>query len=160
MIRFFNLLLMVLLSSSGTAVAQDAAAEREQISTDIDRWHQAASAADAEGVFSFMSDDAVYIGTDPAERWTKDEFVLFAAPYFEKGKGWTFTPISRQIVFSEGMDCAWFDEKLDTWMGPCFGSGVLTRMDGGWKLRHYHLAFTVPNARIRDVLDLLKGESR
>lgn len=134
---------------------QDAGRDRAEVDTLLNRWHAAAAAADADGVFSPLSEDAVYLGTDPSERWTKGQFMQFCAPYFAQKRGWSFTVLRRHVRFAVDGRTAWFDESLDTWMGPCFGSGVLTMDDRIWRIRQYHLAFTVPNARVRDVLELL-----
>lgn len=50
----------------------------------INNWHLAAAEADT-AFFNFLDPDAIYIGTDAGERWTKEEFISFAKPYFKKG---------------------------------------------------------------------------
>ena len=120
------------------------------------RWHAAASEADSATFFGLMSDDAIYIGTDPGEHWTKDEFLAFAAPYFAAGKAWSFTATERHVFFDESQDVAYWDELLDTWMGPCRGTGIVRRAaDGDWKIAHYTLSVAVPNDKIQPYLDLL-----
>jgi ketosteroid isomerase-like protein len=121
----------------------------------IDAWHLAAAKADAKTFFDSMAEDAIYIGTDATERWTKAEFVTFAKPYFDKGKAWDFKPSDRDVhVTSDGRN-VWFSELLDTWMGVCRGSGVLIKTRQGWKLQQYHLSVTVPNAIIKDFITLV-----
>ena len=121
----------------------------------VDAWHKAASNADAKTFFGSMADDAIYIGTDATERWTKSEFVSFAKPYFDRGKAWDFKPRDRNVhVTSDGQN-VWFSELLDTWMGVCRGSGVLSKTRDGWKLEQYHLSVTVPNAIIKDFITLV-----
>lgn len=126
----------------------------------LNEWHQAATDADFEKYFSFFSPSAVYLGTDITERWTVKEFAAFAKPYFERGSAWEFTKVRRDITmapFSD--DIAWFDEDLDTWMGPCRGSGIAVLTDGGWKIQQYVLSVAVPNDSIRDYLKILgEGE--
>ena len=121
----------------------------------IDAWHLAAARADAATFFGSMADDAIYIGTDATERWTKSEFVSFARPYFDKGKAWDFKPRDRDVHVTSDKQNVWFSELLDTWMGVCRGSGVLVRTPQGWKLQQYHLSVTVPNAIIRDFITLV-----
>jgi ketosteroid isomerase-like protein len=123
----------------------------------IDVWHAAAASADADTYFGMMDEDAVYIGTEAGERWTKPEFVEFGKPYFDRGSAWAFTSTSRHIYVSEDRSTAWFEELLDTWMGVCAGSGVLQKTDDGWKFKHYHLAVTVPTELINDFIDLVKS---
>ncbi|MEM1270583.1 MAG: nuclear transport factor 2 family protein [Bacteroidota bacterium] len=126
--------------------------ERE-LHTLLDAWHKAAAMADLEGYFGPMSEDAMYLGTDPAERWTKAEFLEFSTPYFESKRTWDFAPRDRRFYMRDAMpDVVWFDELLDTWMGVCRGSGVLTRSDDGWKLTHYNLTVAVPNEKMQDYL--------
>ncbi len=121
----------------------------------MDNWHKAATDADLENYFYKMADDAVYLGTDASERWTKDEFYKFCKPYFDKGKAWDFKPKNRTVYFSENYQTAWFEETLDTWMGECRGSGVLLYKKKGWKIIHYNLAVAVPNDVIKKYIDLL-----
>lgn len=121
----------------------------------LDNWHQAAGRADADVFFGSMADDAIYIGTDKTERWDKESFMAFARPYFDRGKAWDFKPYDRQVIFSRDGKTAWFSELLDTWMGVCRGSGVVTKEKGGWKIRQYHLSVTVPNDIIKNFIELV-----
>ena len=75
-------------------------------------FHDAASRADGTAYFNLLSDDAIYLGTDAAERWTVDEFRAFAEPYFSKGRGWTYTATTRNIVVGPDGSTAWFDGIL------------------------------------------------
>ncbi len=124
----------------------------------LDDWHKAAANADLDNYFNKMTDDAIYLGTDASERWTKDEFCKFCKPYFDKGKAWDFKPLNRQVYFSEDMKTAWFEEILDTWMGKCRGSGILVYQKPNWKIKHYNLAVAVPNNLIEDYIKLLKDK--
>jgi len=124
----------------------------------MNKWHKAASEADGDKYFSAMSDDAIYIGTDATELWTKKQFKAFAKPYFDAGKAWDFKTISRNIYFSKDKNVAWFDELLDTWMGVCRGSGVLEKVDGNWEIKHYHLSVTVPNPKMKEFVKLMESK--
>ncbi|HEX3531200.1 MAG TPA: nuclear transport factor 2 family protein [Thermoanaerobaculia bacterium] len=135
-----------------------AAQETTAIASVVDAFHSAASRADEEAYFALLAPNAVFIGTDATERWDKEAFRAFAHPYFSKGKGWTFTPRNRHIDLSRDGRVAWFDELLDSaTYGECRGSGVLEKLDGGWRITQYHLTIPMPNdlakdlvARIRD----------
>ena len=130
--------------------------ETDTINVFMDKWHKAAADTDTELFFGSMADSAIYIGTAATERWNKQEFYSFAKPYFDKGKAWDFKPIERAVYFSDDKNFAWFNETLDTWMGVCRGSGVLTRDKSGiWKLAHYHLSVTVPNEKIKEFIKLM-----
>lgn len=47
---------------------------------------------------------------------------------------------------------AWFDELLDTSFKICRGSGVLEKINGKWKIKHYVLSMTVPNETSKEVI--------
>ncbi len=128
-----------------------------QIEQSIDQWHQAAADADFKTYFDLMTPDAVFVGTDASEVWSKKDFMTFAKPYFEQGKAWDFKKINRHIYLDDQHpDFAWFDETLHTWMGVCRGSGVMVYKDKDWRIRHYVLSMTVPNAKIKQVMHIIK----
>ncbi len=121
----------------------------------LDKWHHAAAEANFETYFKLMAKNAVYLGTDATERWTKKEFKAFAKPYFDKGQGWTFVPLKRNIMYSENKKLVWFDELLNSpHMGLVRGSGVLERVGKNWKIKHYVLSFAIPNEKAREVTQL------
>jgi hypothetical protein len=142
---------IILLSTFYPSLAQSGS----DINQFIDAWHLAATKADAATFFGSMADDAIYIGTDATERWTKSEFVTFAKPYFDRGKAWDFKPRDRDVHVTSDKQNVWFSELLDTWMGVCRGSGVIVRTQQGWKIQQYHLSVTVPNAIIKDFISLV-----
>jgi hypothetical protein len=118
----------------------------------LDDFHLAAAQADEARYFAHFDGNAVFLGTDATERWTKSEFQAYAHPYFAKGKAWSFHATRRAITVSSDGKTAWFDEDLATPnLGPCRGSGVLVLKDGLWKITQYNLALTVPNAVAKDV---------
>src|SRR3989338_8987615 len=79
----------------------------------LDNWHKAAATANLSDYFSCVTDDFVFLGTDPTERWNKEQFQAFCKPHFDQGKGWDFKSTERNWVFSKNKKIAWFDEKLD-----------------------------------------------
>lgn len=113
----------------------------------LDDWHQAAAAADESRYFGHFASDGVFMGTDATERWTVSEFRVWAKPYFDRKKAWSFKPRDRRIAFSQDGATAWFDEMLDTPnLGVCRGSGVLIRQSGDWKIAQYNLSVPIPNS--------------
>ena len=130
------------------------------INSTLDKLHTSASKADGKTYFRLFTDDAIYIGTDAAERWTIAEFRAFAEPYFAKGTGWTYKPRSRHVVVS-GITChcvAWFDELLDSEKyGTSRGTGVLTLKNGVWKISQYALTFPIPNDLAKGMTDEIKA---
>jgi hypothetical protein len=131
--------------------------EKTAIDSMLNKWHRAAATAD-EAVFfdSSMTKDGIYLGTDITERWYRDELKSWAKSAFDKEVAWAFSPSQRQIYFNENdTKIAWFEETLDTWMGPCRGSGVLMKVNGSWKIKHYNLAVAVANNVIEKYLKFI-----
>jgi ketosteroid isomerase-like protein len=122
----------------------------------MNAWHKAVAEVDSTEFFGLMTEDAVYIGTDPEEYWTKKEFMEFALPIFRQGRSWDFTPYDRHVYFNADGNLAWGDELLQTWMGACRGSMVLEKQETGWKISHYHLSIAVPNDITDGYLKLLR----
>lgn len=118
----------------------------------LNNWHKAAADANFDTYFNLMTSDAVFIGTDATEHWTKQAFMTYAKPHFDKGKAWSFTAIDRHIYFSQNNKMAWFDELLNTQMKICRGSGVAELTKYGWKIKHYVLSMTVPNQLSTEVV--------
>ncbi|MEO6176543.1 MAG: nuclear transport factor 2 family protein [Flavobacterium circumlabens] len=136
-------LLLLLLFVATFAHAQNA--EKENINNTLDHWHKAAAEVKFEAYFNAFADDAIYIGTDATENWTKPDFKTWAKPFFDKGTTWNFTALERHIFFDKTGKIAWFDELLNTQMKICRGSGVLVKVGKEWKIQHYVLSMTVPN---------------
>lgn len=125
-----------------------------QVGFTLDSWHKAAAEANYDNYFDLLTDDAVFIGTDATENWTKSEFEAYAKPHFDKGKAWSFTTVERHIYFNPDNTIAWFDELLDTQMKICRGSGILVLQKGQWKIQHYVLSMTVPNDNVTEVVKI------
>lgn len=132
------------------------ASEKEAINTMLDAWHKSASEAKYDAYFNAMSKTSVFIGTDASENWNNKDFKVFSKPFFDLGKAWDFKPVKRNIYISAEGNFAWFDELLNTWMGVCRGSGVLSKTEGVWKIEHYVLSVTIPNENITEVIALNK----
>ncbi len=128
---------------------------RDSIDSLMDRWHRAAAEADDSTFFRSMTRNGIYLGTDPEEKWSRTAFQEWAAPHFKGAEAWSFKPETRTIYFNQTGNTAWFEEKLETWMGTCRGSGVLVRKNGHWKIAHYHLDKTLPNEKMDTVLSVL-----
>jgi ketosteroid isomerase-like protein len=126
--------------------------ETAKINSVLDNWHKAAAEAKFDNYMNIMTDDAIYIGTDATENWNKKEFMAFAKPYFDKGKAWSFTALERHVYLDKSGKTAWFDELLNTQMKICRGSGVLEKIKGEWKIKHYVLSMTIPNDNTNEVI--------
>jgi hypothetical protein len=153
MMRLKVLYLTVLLVLPVIAFGQAKETEN-QINEVISNWHKSAAKADFETYTNLMTENAVFIGTDPTEYWEGQEFRDFAKPYFDNGKAWTFYTLKRNVFVDIKYKVAWFDELLDTQMGICRGSGVLVYVDEQWKINHYVLSITIPNENVEEVKNL------
>lgn len=128
-------------------VAQMPSKEEAAVAAVLEDWHLAAAQADETRYFGHLREGAVFLGTDASERWTKAEFLVWADPFFQRGRAWTFKPLKRKIAFAPDGRTAWFDEALDTPnLGPARGSGVLVREQGRWLIVQYNLGVPIPNA--------------
>jgi len=149
-----KLLVIFIMLCAGQLFAQED--DKKEINELINKWHKAASEADFETYFGILADDGVFIGTDASENWQNDDFRAFSKPYFERGKAWSFTTIERKIYINKAGNFAWFDELLDTRMEICRGSGVLSKEDGKWRIKHYVLSITIPNEDVDRISELKK----
>lgn len=118
----------------------------------LNNWHQAAAESQLEKYFEALTPNAIFIGTDATERWVKPDFYKYAKPHFLAKRGWKFTPISQNVIYSPNGKIAWFDELLNTQMKICRGSGVAIKTKKGWKIAHYVLSMTIPNEVSSEVI--------
>ena len=137
-----------------SSFAQAQNIEKAKINEVLNHWHKAAAEAKFDNYRNAMSDDAVFIGTDATENWNKKDFMIFAKPYFDKGKAWDFSALERHIYFDKSAKIAWFDELLNTQMKICRGSGVLIKIGKDWKIKHYVLSMTIPNDKTNEVIKI------
>jgi len=127
----------------------------------LDDWHLAAAQADEGRYFGHLAEGAVFLGTDPGERWTKAAFQTWAHPIFQRGKAWSFRATRRAVTLSKDGRTAWFDEDLDTPnLGPARGSGVLSRDRDRWLIQQYNLSVPIPNALMKAVRAQIEGMAK
>ncbi|MFM8241358.1 MAG: nuclear transport factor 2 family protein [Crocinitomicaceae bacterium] len=126
------------------------------LNTVINQWHLDAANARLEEYFSVMSEDFVFLGTAPGERWSKSQFFSFCKPYFDVGKAWDFKPSNRNWHIDYKRKIAWFDEDLSTWMEGCRGSGICIFYKGGVKIAYYNLTVLIENEKIQPFIELRK----
>ena len=118
--------------------------QRAAIDALIDGLHQDAHEGNFQTYFDRYTPDAVFLGTDKSERWTIDQFKVYAEPAFEDGHGWTYS-VKQRNWEGEGTT-RWFDEVLlNEKLGHCRGTVVVELIDGEWKIAHYALTMLVPN---------------
>lgn len=124
----------------------------------LNELHRHASEANFDAYFNVYHDDAIFIGTDASEVWTKDAFMQYAKPHFDNGTGWTYSPTTRHVYFSPSKDVAWFDELLlNEKLGETRGTGVLIKEGNTWKVSQYHLTIPIPNSIASDVAKQIKA---
>jgi ketosteroid isomerase-like protein len=127
--------------------AQPANREEAAVAAVLDDWHLAAAQADETRYFGHLREGAVFLGTDGSERWAKADFQIWARPFFQRGRAWTFKAKRRSLAFAPDGKTAWFDEDLETPnLGPARGSGVLVKEQGRWRIAQYNLSVPIPNA--------------
>lgn len=148
------------LSLLSIASAKAYATEETSIAAVLDKFHAAASRADAQTYFSLFAPDGVFIGTDATERWTVPEFKTYAKESFDAGKGWTYVPQTRHITVERGdaPRVAWFDELLkNDDFGVTRGTGVLMKIEGEWRIEQYSLSLPIPNEAIYQISKDIKS---
>ena len=158
--RKYSLLVVVVifaLTSGLLSFATLAANDEQSINTVLNSFHQAAADAEIKPYFNLLSQDAIFLGTDVTERWSKDEFKAFVEPYFSQGKGWLYTPVERNISLIKQGQVAFFDEILfSESYGTCRGSGLLVKTDQGWKISQYNLSIPMPNGVAKALVKQIK----
>jgi hypothetical protein len=123
----------------------------------LDDFHDAAAHADEDRYFAHFAPDAVFLGTDATERWDVVAFRAYAHPHFANGKGWTYRAVARHLSAESSGGAIWFDELLESRIGPCRGTGVLLRSGGTFLIAQYNLTLTIPNERVDDLRKMLSS---
>jgi ketosteroid isomerase-like protein len=141
--------------------AQAQSDEEAAVAAVLDALHEAASQADGPRYFDLFAEEAVFLGTDITERWTVPEFKAYALPFFEQGRGWTYTPTTRFIYLAADGQTAWFDETLDNAnLGACRGTGVLVKAGDAWKVAQYNLTIPIPNDLASQVVAMIRAQDQ
>jgi hypothetical protein len=131
--------------------------ELKEINKTLNTWHGLAAVGDTS-YFDYFAGGSFYLGTDPKEVWSIEAFKNFALPYFRRGSAWSFKNKSRNVHLGDYGHYAWFDEKLDTWMGLCRGTGVMEKQVDGWRIKHYSLTVLVPNSKIKEYVKMINPQ--
>ncbi|MCC6676088.1 MAG: nuclear transport factor 2 family protein [Phycisphaerales bacterium] len=146
------------IQESGSSSLATSPETRVAIEQTLDELHEAASLAQEDRYFKLFTENAIFLGTDATERWSKSQFRAYAHPIFSQGKGWTYTKKSRAVYMARDHRTAWFDETLDNAkLGECRGTGVLIKESGRWRIAQYNLTIPVPNAIAEDVVRQIRA---
>ena len=163
-VRVVPLLVMTfaLALAASPLLAQPAGVEqgraRAEVSAVLDALHTMASEADFDGYFNLYAREAVFLGTDATERWTREEFMDYTRARFDTGTGWTYHMLERHVSVAPDGRTAWFDERLENAnLGETRGSGVLVQEEGRWKIAQYNLTIPIPNEMAREVAQRIRA---
>jgi len=152
MTKFLALTLLIIISLN--AYCQN---DKQKIEQVLNAFHQAAAEANQDNYLKLMTDDAVFLGTDASERWTKLQFSAFVKPYFSKGQGWLYSPKKRNITLVSSQNSAYFDELLHSKSyGTCRGTGMVIKTNLGWKIAQYSLSIPMPNDIAKSLVNTIK----
>lgn len=130
----------LLLSSNAWATQQ------QEVAATLDQFHQAASQANLTQYFNLLTDDAIFMGTDVTERWTKVQFKQYVAPLFKQGKGWSYQAKQRNLHKINSNTYVFDEVLINKKYGECRSSGVMVNHGNGWKIAQYNLSVPLPNA--------------
>jgi ketosteroid isomerase-like protein len=150
--------LMLLTFSSSASSASSTNSDKQKIKNVLIKFHQAAASANFETYFDLLSRDAIFLGTDASERWTKEAFKEYVRPAFSKGNGWLYTPRQQNIGVIKKGQVAFFDELLSSESyGICRSSGILIKTSKGWKISQYNLSIPIPNELAKEFSQKIKS---
>jgi hypothetical protein len=157
----FDTMIKIIVCLIGLCLLNVSVFANSDIDKVLDTFHQAAGDADQKIYLDLLDEQAVFLGTDGQERWTKKQFTEFVTPYFSQGQGWRYKSRQRNITLIASVNnseqLAFFDELLDnSHYGECRGSGVLKLTSDGWRILQYNLSIPVPNTISTDVVSKIK----
>jgi ketosteroid isomerase-like protein len=151
--------LLALAGPGGSARSGPSRSEVDTIADMLDDFHDAAAKADERRYFAHFAEGAVFLGTDPTERWTVEEFRAWAARYFQGESAWVYHAVERHVRVADGGEVGWFDEVVrNEKYGDLRGTGVVLREGGAWKLAQYNLTFLIPNDDASAVLEIIRHD--
>ena len=157
LLALFSVISIAVLAQKNPSGSVAKITPEDRLNSLMDTWHKNATLAKFDEYFAATSDNFVFYGTAPAEKWDKEAFKTFCRPYFDSTRTWKFTPSNRVWNFSKDGKTAWFDEDLQTWMLDCRGSGVCEKTKHGWKLAYYNLSVVIENEKIQEFIKLRKN---
>jgi hypothetical protein len=112
----------------------------------IDTLHQAGTAGDPSTFLELLAPGAVLLVPVGSERVEGESLQSFVAVHLSHSGAWGYRSNQRNIKLSPDGAVAWFNESLlHDQLGPGWGSGVLIKTGGAWKIAQYHLTLTEPD---------------
>ena len=125
----------------------------------LDDWHLAAAQAEEERYFSHLAPEAVFVGIDEQERWSKAAFKKSMHSSFEAHQVWKFKSSQKNITLSPSGEVAWFDELLVTEsVSKARGVGVLVKDGKTWLIAQYTLSLPIPRASFAEVKQMIEAQ--
>lgn len=132
-------------------------ADRRAALAALTEFHQSVQDGDADRHFGMLAPDAVLFGTASDEQWTAESYRAWLSPYLPAAAGRMSMPVEQHVTLSDDGTVAWFHERLDK---PGFAelraTGVMTKVDGRWKIAQYHVAFPLPNEIAVEVAERMR----
>jgi len=143
----------------------DSETTEQAIGKVLNAYYTAEAKGNRNAFLAIMTTDAVFLGTDPGERWIMsgpNGFQAYVNKHMKPGHGWIYKlqPGSRHIEVGDQLDTAWFDEVL---ISPKYGrmrsTGMIVLTDNVWRIKRYSLSFLVPNKIAPKVVQLIREHS-
>jgi len=103
------------------AAEKSQADDGQAVKTVLTDFHSAAAAADFEGYFEHLADDAVVLGTAADERWTMSVFRPHVKSIFERGKISAEDLARYDVVWSKPLRTSYRDREICTVAAPMIG---------------------------------------
>lgn len=161
--RQFAAIMMVVvwsITNINLATAQQSAmtSDTDSIGKLMDGLHYTASQADLDGYLGSFTKNAVFMGTDDWERWSRPTTLdAYVKERFKGGTGWTYESVERHIIFADSGKTAWLDEIIVSpkW-GRFRGTGVVTKQGDTWKIAHYSMSVLVANEAFVEIAEINK----
>lgn len=141
------IILIVMAVVAGCSNSADQTESKAQVAAALDALHRAESEADLDHFLAAFAGDAIFLGTDASEAWTKADLRRDLGQRFGSDGGWTFEVEDRVIGISDDGDSAWFKEIVhyiegDYELRP---TGTMVRRGGVWRIVHLHMGIPIPN---------------
>ncbi len=150
-------------SNSDTVISQNDTSvtfPRGQINKVLDSMHQGFRTKNFKLMESFLTEDGLYLGTDPSEIWSKKQL----SQYFDKNvkdtNNISYTILSRNILLGKNNNTAMAIEQyyLSTMSDKMMVRSIskLVNKDNVWKISFYSWNFIPRNEDIKKINEALK----
>lgn len=163
--KYFRIGYLILFSLGiGLFSQQTSLAQQDETNTDSEeaitnlliKIRIAAEKADSDKYFSCLAENGIFFGTDPGERYTRDQLKAVLDPYFKKGIGWKHEIKQRHVYVGPNDKIGWFEEQSERdKVGTMRTTGVVMRKANDWVIVQYNVSILVPNEAVEDLVKLV-----